>query len=47
MRNATYVKRSYESWVIDDGNHVMVPNLNKMISIITRMTRANAQMPKP
>ncbi len=31
----------HEPWVADDGNHFMVPNLNEMI---TPVTRINAQM---
>jgi hypothetical protein len=31
----------HKSWVANDGNHVMVPNLSEMI---TPMTRANAQV---
>jgi hypothetical protein len=30
------MSKDHESWAIDDGNHVMVPNFNEMISIITR-----------
>jgi hypothetical protein len=31
----------HKSWVANDGNHVMVPNLSEMN---TPMTRANAQV---
>ncbi len=31
-----HMSKDHESWAIDDGNHVMVPNFNEMISIITR-----------
>ncbi len=34
------------SWATNDGNHVMVSNLNKMISTIALMTRASAWVPK-
>jgi hypothetical protein len=34
-----HMSRDHESWVANDGNHVMVPNLNEMISIITLVTR--------
>jgi hypothetical protein len=38
-----HMLKNYESWVIlDDGNHVMVPNLNEMISTVTPVTRASA-----
>lgn len=30
------------SWVIDDGNHVIVSNHNEIISIVAPMTRVNA-----
>jgi hypothetical protein len=36
------MSKDYESWAIDNGNHVMVPNLSEMISIVTPMTRASA-----
>jgi hypothetical protein len=42
-----HMSRNYESRVTDDGNHVMVPNPNEMISIVTPMTRANVQILKP
>jgi hypothetical protein len=35
------------SWATDDGNHVMVSNLNEMISTTTLMTRADAWVPEP
>jgi hypothetical protein len=31
-----HMSKDHESWAIDDGNHVMVPNFNEMISITTR-----------
>jgi hypothetical protein len=37
-----HMSKDYESWAIDNGTHVMVPNPNKMISAIAQMTRANA-----
>ncbi len=44
-----HILRNHESWVIDDGNHVMVSNLNEMISTstCTVMIEANAWVPKP
>ncbi len=36
-----HMSRDHESWVINDGNHVMVPNLSEMVSISTPMTRIN------
>ncbi len=41
------MSRDHESWATNDGNHVMVPNLNEMISTFAPMTRANMQVPKP
>jgi hypothetical protein len=41
------MSKDYESWVTDDENHVMVPNPSEMISIVTPVTRASAQMLKP
>jgi hypothetical protein len=31
----------HESWVANDGKHVMVPNPNEMISTAAPMTKAN------
>jgi hypothetical protein len=42
-----HMSKDHESWVTNDGNHVMVPNPNEMISITTPMTRANARVPEP
>ncbi len=42
-----HMSKDHESWVVDDGNHVMVPNPSEMISIGAVVTRANAHMPKP
>jgi len=28
-----HMSKDHESWAVDDGNHVMVPNFNEMISI--------------
>jgi hypothetical protein len=42
-----HMTRDHESWAIDDGNHVMVPNLSEMISITTPMTRLNTWVLKP
>jgi hypothetical protein len=41
-----HVKKYYESWVGDDGNHVMVPNLSEIISITTPMTRVKCTSAK-
>jgi hypothetical protein len=35
-----HMSRDHESWVANDGNHVMVPNL-------ALMTRVNVHAPKP
>jgi hypothetical protein len=37
-----HMLRDHESWAIDDGNHVMVPNPNEMISTVAPMTITNA-----
>jgi hypothetical protein len=29
-----HMSKDHESWVTNDGNHVMVPNPNKMISTL-------------
>jgi hypothetical protein len=42
-----HMSRDHESWVVDDGNHVMVPNPNEMISTNTLVIRVSAQVPKP
>ncbi len=42
-----HMSRDHESWVINDGNHVMVPNLSEMVSISTPMTRINVWVPEP
>jgi len=42
-----YMSRDHESWATNDGNHVMVPNPNEMISTIAPMTRANVWLPEP
>ncbi len=36
-----HMLRDHESWVANDGNHVMVPNLNEMISTIAPMISIN------
>ncbi len=43
----SHMSRDLESWATNDGNHVMVPNPNEMISIIAPMTRANVWLPEP
>jgi len=42
-----HMSKDHESWVVDDGNHVMVPNLNEMILIVAPVIRVNVQVPKP
>jgi hypothetical protein len=42
-----YMSRNHESWAIEDGNHVMVPNPNEMISIIALVTRTNVRVLEP
>jgi hypothetical protein len=34
-----HMSRDHESWVANDGNHVMVPNPNEIISIVAPVTR--------
>ncbi len=34
-----HMSKDHESWVANDGNHVMVPNHNEMISIAAPVTR--------
>jgi hypothetical protein len=40
------VSINHESWVVDDGNYVMVPNLNEMIFIVALVIRVSAWVPK-
>jgi hypothetical protein len=35
----------HESWAMDDGNHVMVPNPSEVIFTTTLVTRSNEQVP--
>jgi len=42
-----HMSKDYESWAIGNGNHVMVPNLNEIISTIAPMTRVSAQVLEP
>jgi hypothetical protein len=42
-----HMSTNHESWATNDGNHVMVPNPNEMISIVTIVTRANMKVPEP
>jgi hypothetical protein len=42
-----HMSRDHESWATNDGNHVMVPNPNEMISIVALVTRVNMQVLKP
>jgi hypothetical protein len=37
-----HMSRFHQSWAVDDGNHVMVPNPNEMISTTALVTRVNA-----
>jgi len=41
------MSKDHESWVVDDGNHVIIPNLNEMISTIAPMIRVSARVPEP
>jgi hypothetical protein len=34
-----HMSKDHESWVTNDGNHVMVPNPNEMISIAALVTK--------
>jgi hypothetical protein len=43
----SHMSKDHESWATNDGNHVMVPNPNEMISTTTLMTRSNTWVPKP
>jgi hypothetical protein len=42
-----HMSKDCESWAKDDGNHVMVPNPNEMISIVTLVTRASMWVLEP
>jgi hypothetical protein len=42
-----HMSRDHGSWAANDGNHVMVPNPNEMISIATPMIRVSAHVPEP
>jgi hypothetical protein len=42
-----HMLKDHESWAIDDGNHVMVPNPNEMISTIAPTIKANIRVPEP
>jgi hypothetical protein len=43
----SHMSRDHESWVANDGNHVMVPNPNEMISTTTPMTRDSTWVLEP
>jgi hypothetical protein len=43
----SHMSKDHESWVIDDGNHVMVPNPDEMISTVAPMIRINAWVLEP
>ncbi len=43
----THMSKDHESWVEDDGNHVMVSNPSEMIFTITLMTKANMWVLEP
>jgi hypothetical protein len=36
-----HMLKDHESWAIDDENHVKVPNLTEMISMVTLVIRTN------
>jgi hypothetical protein len=42
-----HMSKDHESWATVDGNHVMVPNPNEMISRTTLMTRASVRVLEP
>jgi hypothetical protein len=42
-----HMSRDHESWVVDDGNHIMVPNPNEMISTTTLVIIVSAQVLEP
>ncbi len=43
----SHMSKDRESWVVDDGNHFMVPSLSEMISTTTSMIRISAPMLEP
>ncbi len=42
-----HMSKDHEPWATNDGNHIMVPNLNEMISTIVTMTRVSVWVLKP
>jgi hypothetical protein len=42
-----HMPKDHESWVINDGNHVMDPNFSEMIFTTTPMIKVNTRVPKP
>jgi hypothetical protein len=42
-----HMSRDHESWVANDGNHVMVPNLSEIFSTIAPMIRASMRVLEP
>jgi len=42
-----HMSRNHDPWAIDDGNYVMVPNPNKMISTIALVTGASTWVLEP
>jgi hypothetical protein len=43
-----HMLKDHESWwAVDDGNHVMIPNLSEMTSINAPTTQASAQVLEP
>ncbi len=42
-----HISKDYESCVIDNGNHVMVPNRSEMISTSALVAKANGQVLEP
>jgi hypothetical protein len=42
-----HMSGDYGSWVVDDGNHVMVSNPSEMISIVALVIKASGRVLKP
>ncbi len=42
-----HMSRDHDSWAVDDGNRVMVPNPSEMISTTALMTRVNTWVLEP
>jgi len=43
----SHMSKDHESWVVDDGNHFMVPSFHEMISKTTSMIRIKERMLEP